>query len=409
MKNKIELLAPAGSLSKLKTAVIYGADAVYAGGKNFGLRTASDNFTIEELREGIDFAHKHGAKVYITVNSFLRGYEFETLADYAAQLEEIGADAAIVSDLGVFSVLKKAAPKLQLHISTQANCVNAYTCMAWKELGASRIVLARELTLPEIKEITSMTGGNPEIECFIHGAMCVSYSGRCLLSGYMAGRDSNRGDCAQPCRWNYRLVEEKRPGEYYPIYEDERGTFIFNSKDLCLVRRLPDLINAGVNSFKIEGRVKSEFYVATVVAAYRRAIDAYMKDPEGYTFDEDIMRELEKVSHREYYEGFLKDPSGQGQIYGSSSYIRSFEYSAFVEGYEKDKGLIRVRQRNKFSVGDKLEILTPDAGVISFSPEKLYDKDMKEISSAPNADALIYIPFDREISEYSMLRKCSGK
>ncbi len=280
---KPELLAPAGSLAKLKYAVMYGADAVYIGGEAFSLRVAAKNFTAEEIKEGIDFAHKRGAKVYITANIIPHNSDLEKFPDFVREVSDIGADAIIVSDLGTFSVVRSVAPNLDVHISTQANNTNYASANMWHSMGAKRVVLARDLSFKEIREIRDKTDPQLEIECFVHGAMCVSYSGRCLLSNYLTHRDSNRGACSHPCRWKYYLMEEKRPGEYMPVFENERGTFIFNSKDLCMIEHIPQLIDSGITSFKIEGRVKNELYVATVVKAYRQAIDAYFENPENYT------------------------------------------------------------------------------------------------------------------------------
>lgn len=299
MNKKIELLAPAGNLYKLKIALKYGADAVYIGGEAFSLRTAADNFTSAEMREGIEFAHAMGKKVYVTANIIPHNRDLNEMANYFKEIYELGADAVLISDLGAFQLCRKAAPELEIHISTQANNTNCATVNAWQSLGASRVVLARELTLNEVREIADKT--SCELEIFMHGAMCVSYSGRCLLSNYMTCRDSNQGACSHPCRWNYSLMEEKRPGEYFPVYENERGTFIFNSKDLCMINHIPELIESGVASLKIEGRVKSEYYVATIVQAYRNAIDAYLADPAGYKYDPRWYSEVCKVSHREYY------------------------------------------------------------------------------------------------------------
>jgi len=405
MNKKIELLAPAGSLLKLKVAVTYGADAVYCAGKKFGLRTASDNFTTEELKEGLKFAHDRGVKLYVTLNTYPRNDEIREIKNYIKELSDIGVDAVIVSDLGVFDLVRKTAPQLEIHVSTQANTVNFLTAAKWYELGAKRIVLARELSLAEIKDLRANTPKDLDIECFVHGAMCISYSGRCLLSNYMTGRDSNRGDCAQPCRWKYFLMEEKREGQYFPVYEDEKGTFIMNSKDLCLIRRIPDLVDAGVMSFKIEGRVKSEFYVATIVGAYRRAIDAYLKDPENYVFNEDWYEEILKVSHRDYFEGFINGRFDNGQIQTSSSYIRDYEIVAFVEGYDFDKKMIIAKQRNKFYKSDELELLIPREDSIIFRADRILNENFEEVDSTPHADMKLYIPFEKSVPEYTMIRK----
>ena len=320
--NKPEILAPAGSLAKLKYAVMYGADAVYIGGEAFSLRVAAKNFTLEEIKEGIEFAHQRGAKEYITANIIPHNSDLDSFPDFVRQVASLGADAIIISDLGAFSIVREVAPELDIHVSTQANNTNYASANMWYKLGAKRVILARDLSFEEIKEIRSKTPSDMEIECFVHGAMCVSYSGRCLLSNYLTHRDSNRGACSHPCRWKYYLMEEKRPGEYMPVFENERGTFIFNSKDLCMIEHIPELMDAGVTSFKIEGRVKNELYIATVVKAYRDAVDAYFENKDNYKVNEDILTELTKVSHREYTDGFyFGKPTERHQLYTSNTYI----------------------------------------------------------------------------------------
>lgn len=403
--NKIELLAPAGNLEKLKTAVLYGADAVYLGGECFSLRTAADNFNDEQLKEGIEFAHNAGVKVHIAMNIIPHNRDLDKMKAFILKLKKFDIDAAIVADIGAFSLVKSIAPELEVHVSTQANNVNYASAAMWHELGAKRVVLARELSMDEIREIREKTDKNLELEMFVHGAMCMSYSGRCLLSNYMTGRDSNYGDCAQPCRWNYRLVEEKRPGEYMPVAETERGTFIFNSKDLCLIEHIPEIIESGVSSIKIEGRVKSEYYVATVVKAYREAIDEYYKDPKNYVFDERYKQELCKVSHRDYWEGFyfgrnMKD----GQVYGSSSYIRDYDIVGFVTG--GDDELTFVEQRNKFGMGDEVEIIQPGVkGYKTCKVEFLQDENGTDILTAPHAAMKLKMNFNEKIKPWSMIRK----
>ncbi len=330
--NKPELLAPAGSLSKLKYAIEYGADAVYVGGESFSLREAAENFTLSELKEGIEFAHERGKKVYITANIIPHNRDLKAFETYIREVADMGADAAIISDLGLFDIARRAAPDLDIHISTQANNVNYASANAWYKLGAKRIIVARELSVEEIAEIRKNIPPDLEIECFVHGAMCISYSGRCLLSNYMTGRDSNQGACAHPCRWKYYLMEEKRPGEYMPVFENERGTFIYNSKDLCMIRHLKELCEAGVSSLKIEGRVKTEYYVATVTKAYRDALsDVFENKP----FNEENYKELEKVSHREYTTGFFFGrPGGSEQLYTTSSYKRLYDLVGTVIKYD---------------------------------------------------------------------------
>lgn len=402
---QIELLAPAGNLYKLKIALKYGADAVYIGGESFSLRTAADNFTRDEMAEGIDFAHKIGKKVYITANIIPHNADLEAMEDYFKEIYALGADAVLVSDLGAFFLCKKAAPELEIHISTQANNTNYETVRAWRGLGASRVVLAREMTIGEVREIADK---NPdcELEAFVHGAMCVSYSGRCLLSNYMTCRDSNQGACSHPCRWNYALVEEKRPGEYYPIFENERGSFIFNSKDLCMINHIPELIESGITSLKIEGRVKSEYYVATVVQAYRNAIDAYLADPEGYVYDGRLFDEICKVSHREYYTGFFFGIPPEGaQIYGSSSYIRDYDIVGIVEDYDPGAGIAKIAQRNRFFVGDEIEVIQPMKPFFTMRVGNMTDENGQPLEAARHAAMTVYLKMDTPVVKDAMLRK----
>src|SRR5690554_4163541 len=310
--NKIEILAPAGNMENLKMAITYGADAVYIGGKQFGLRAFANNFTIEQMNEAVTYAHQKGKRVYVTLNIFPRNEDFSQMGDYIRALADIKIDALIISDPGILTLVKELAPELEIHLSTQANNTNWYSANFWHEQGVKRIILARELSLKEISEIRKNTPDTLELEAFVHGAMCISYSGRCLLSNVFTGRDANRGECAHPCRWKYHIVEDKRPGEYYPIFEDDRGTYIMNSKDLCMIEHIPELINAGIDGFKIEGRMKSSYYVATVVQAYRREIDDYLKDQETYMWDPERMDEIKKVSHRAFTTGFyFRKPAGE--------------------------------------------------------------------------------------------------
>lgn len=403
--NRPELLAPAGDLEKLKTAVLYGADAIYAGGEEFSLRTACDNFTPEQLKYGIDFAHQHGKKIYIAVNVIMKNRDLEPLSRFAEQLYNYGADGVIVSDLGGFNVIKKAAPKLDIHVSTQANIVNWQSAEMWHKLGAKRVVLARELNCDEVTEIRKNTSPDLELELFVHGAMCISYSGRCLLSNYMTGRDSNKGDCAQSCRWNYHLVEEKRPGEYMRITESENGSFIFNSKDMCLIEYLPEIINSGVSSLKIEGRVKSEYYVATVVKAYREEIDRYLENPEKYVFDQSKLEELCKISHRHYSRGFWhNDCRENGQIYETSAYIRDYDIVGTVVKCDPD-GNATIYQRNKFSVGEEIEILRPKGEFLKFTIDSMTNSKGESIQSAPHAQMEVNMKLPKYVPENSMLRR----
>lgn len=403
---KPELLAPAGSLAKLKYAVMYGADAVYIGGEAFSLRVAAKNFTAEEIKEGIDFAHKRGAKVYITANIIPHNSDLEKFPDFVREVSDIGADAIIVSDLGTFSVVRSVAPNLDVHISTQANNTNYASANMWHSMGAKRVILARDLSFKEIREIRDKTDPSLELECFVHGAMCVSYSGRCLLSNYLTHRDSNRGACSHPCRWKYYLMEEKRPGEYMPVFENERGTFIFNSKDLCMIEHIPQLIGAGITSFKIEGRVKNELYVATVVKAYRQAIDAYFENPENYTVDKEILNELEKVSHREYTSGFyFGKPTEEQQLYTSNTYIQEYGIVGVVRSWDKESKTAVIEQRNKFEQGDTLEVLTPVGENFTITASDMKDENGEPIESAPHAQMIVTLHSDKPMGEYCVLRK----
>ena len=402
--NKPELLAPAGSLAKLKYAIMYGADAVYIGGEAFSLRVAAKNFTIEEIKEGIDFAHERGAKVYITANIIPHNSDLDSFPEFVKQVDELGADAIIISDLGAFSIVREVAPNLDIHVSTQANNTNYASANMWYKLGAKRVILARDLSFGEIETIREKTPADMEIECFVHGAMCVSYSGRCLLSNYLTHRDSNRGACSHPCRWKYYLMEEKRPGEYMPVFENERGTFIFNSKDLCMIEHIPQLIKAGVTSFKIEGRVKNELYVATVVKAYRDAIDAYFATGDGKVNDE-ILTELTKVSHREYTDGFyFGKPTEKHQLYTSNTYIQEYTIAAVVKSYDEASGEAILEQRNKFEKGDVLEVLNPSGQNFSFIADEMYDEWDNLIESAPHAQMTVKLKLPGPVADFAILR-----
>ena len=403
---KIELLAPAGNLEKLKMAILFGADAVYIGGQRFGLRASADNFSPEDMKLGVDFAHERGCKVYVTVNIIPHNQDLTGLPEYIKQLESTGVDAVIVSDPGVFTIVRSTAPDMEIHISTQANNTNYLSAKFWYELGAKRVVVARELSFEEISEMAALTPADLDIEAFIHGAMCISYSGRCLLSNYMTGRDSNKGACSHPCRWKYSLVEEKRPGEYYPVYEDERGTYIFNSKDLCMIEYIPQLIGAGIFSFKIEGRMKSSFYVATVVSAYRKAIDAYMADPENYTFDPQWLVELSKASHREYTTGFyFNKTTEKDQIYHTSSYIREYDFVGMVLEYDKVTGIAKIEQRNRMIVGDEIEVVIPGKDYFIQTIEAMKNEEGESIRTAPHAQMTVYMPMQQEVLPFTILRK----
>jgi len=403
---KVELLAPAGNLYKLKIALKYGADAVYIGGEAFSLRTAADNFTPEEMKEGIEYAHQMGKKVYITANIIPHNRDLDKMEKYFKEIYEMGADAVLVSDLGAFNLCKKAAPNLEIHISTQANNTNYATVQSWHDMGAKRVVLAREMTLSEAREIKDNISKECELEIFMHGAMCVSYSGRCLLSNYMTARDSNYGACSHPCRWNYALMEEKRPGEYMPVFENERGTFIMNSKDLCMIEHIPELIASGVSSLKIEGRVKSEYYVATIVGAYRKAIDAYYENPQKYEFNPAWLDEVKKVSHRDYYTGFFFGiPDTGAQIYGSSSYIRECDIVGIVLDYDEKTGIAKVTQRNRFFRGDEIEVIQPMKDYFVQKAQVLKNENMEDIDVANHAAMTLYIKMDRPVVKDAMLRK----
>ncbi|WP_094603379.1 U32 family peptidase [Sporomusa silvacetica] len=404
---KPELLAPAGNLEKLKMALIYGADAVYMGGKSFGLRAFGDNFDDTELEQGIDFAHSLGKKAYITINIFPHNNDLLGLPEYIKRLATIGADAILVSDLGVFRIARQVAPTLPIHISTQANSTNWSTAQFWKELGATRVVLARELSLTDIKLIRQKV--NIELEAFVHGAMCMSYSGRCLISNYLTGRDANRGECAQPCRWKYHLMEESRPGVYLPVVEDERGTYIFNSKDLCLISHIPELMDSGLHSFKIEGRMKSVHYVATVIKVYREAIDSYASSSAPFIVKQEWLDELQKVSHREYTTGFyFNKPTQQDQIYTSSSYIQTHNFIGLVKEYNPSTGMAVVEQRNNMKVGEKIEIMQPGMSNFVQTISQMFDSEGNSISVAPHPQQIVTLPMSQPVVPYAMLRRPQG-
>jgi len=406
-----ELLAPAGDMEKLQAALAYGADAVYMGGPAFGLRAMAKNFSIKEMEEAVSYAHSQRARAYVTVNIFAHQEDFQGLPDYLKAVEQAGADALIISDPGVFSLAREIVPNMELHISTQANVTNARAALFWHKQGAKRIILARELSLEEIRSVKEQLPDSLELEAFVHGAMCISYSGRCLLSNYMSGRDSNRGACAQPCRWEYALVEKSRPGEYQPVFEDDRGTYIYNSKDLCLIEYLPELIQAGVSSFKIEGRMKTPYYVAVTVKAYREAIDDYFKNPDKYQSRKaEYLEQLKKTSHRLFTTGFLLGkPDGGQQTYESSSYIRNWDFAGKVLEYNKDTKMALVEQRNKISAGDEVEIFTPKGPGFVETIKEMYNEEGEPIQSAPHAQQKVFIKMEAEVLPGDMLRKESGK
>ncbi|MDS0526418.1 U32 family peptidase [Clostridium sp. SHJSY1] len=408
MKSKFkkpELLAPAGSLEKLKIAFQYGADAVYFGGELFSLRAAAKNFSYEDMKEGVKIAHNLGKKMYCTINVMPRNEELDKLPEFLKKLEEIGIDAVLVSDLGVFSMVKKYS-NLPIHISTQANTVNYEACNMWESLGAERVVLARECSLKEIKEIRENISAELELEVFVHGSMCISYSGRCLLSSYMASRDSNRGSCAQSCRWKYSLMEQKRENEYFPIEEDSHGTYIMNSKDLCMIEYIPELMEAGITSLKIEGRNKSEYYVAIIVNAYRKAIDLYYSNPENYELPKVLFDEMYKVSHREYHTGFFfNEPKTEGIIYNTNDHVREYDVVAIVHEYDEENQIALCRQRNKFVLGDRVEILSPNSVGESFVVENLYNEDGENIESCPHPGMMCKIKIPFKVEKNSFIRK----
>ncbi|SUP42135.1 peptidase U32 family protein [Veillonella criceti] len=409
MNRQIEVLSPAGNMDKLKMAIRYGADAVYCAGQSFGLRASSSNFSNEQLKEAVDFVHSHGKKIYVTCNIIPHNEDLVGLEDYLKFLESIGVDAIIVADLGIFLLAKRVAPNLERHVSTQANTTNYLTTEFWKEQGASRVVVAREVSIADIK--TMKEAADIEIEAFVHGAMCISYSGRCLLSNYFTTRDANRGQCTQACRWKYSLVEENRPGEYYPIEEDQHGTYIFNSKDLCLLKYIPDLVEAGVDSLKIEGRMKSVHYAATVTKVYREAVDTYLADPAHYEVKPEWIEELEKISHRPYTEGFsVEKPDETAQNYGASSNTQTHDFIGLVEGYNAEEGYAYLEQRNNFKVGDEVEFCQPHGELVHHVITKMTDEDGNEITVAPHAQMKVRLYIDTPLEEYAMMRrKCKVK
>ena len=402
----IELLAPAGDLERLKTAFVYGADAVYIGGEIFGMRSAAKNFNKEDMAEGIKFAHERGKRVFVTVNIIPRNEEFEQLEAYLKELDEIGVDAVIVSDPGVFSVVKKVIPNMEIHISTQASTTNSFAASFWYNQGAKRVVMARELSFKEIKELRDNTPEDMDIEAFIHGAMCMSYSGKCVISNYTTGRDANRGACAQSCRWKYTLVEEQDNGEYKKVLDDVDAEFFFNTKDMCMIEYIPEIIESGINSFKIEGRMKTAYYVATTVRAYRMAIDEYLKDPENWKFNPMWLEELKKGSHRHFSTGFYLDKtSTKDQNYESASYVRNYDFIGVVRGHDEKTGLPIVEQRNRMFVGDKIEIIGPGKETVHATILEMYNEEGESIESAPHAKQIVKMKLDVEVEEYYMLRK----
>jgi putative protease len=400
---KPEILAPAGNLDKLKTAVNFGADAVYLGGSKLNLRAFADNFEGDELVQGIKYAHDRGRKVYVALNVFPHNEDLEGLEDYLRELYALKVDAIIVSDPGIIMTAREVVPELELHLSTQANNVNHKSALFWHKQGIKRIVLARELSLKQIKEIRAILPEECELEAFVHGSMCMAYSGRCLLSNYMTGRDANRGACAQPCRYKYHLVEEKRQGEYYPIYEDENGTYIMNSKDLCMVEYIPELVESGIVSFKIEGRMKSSFYAAATTKAYREALDSYWSNPKEYKFNPNWLENLQRVSHRRYHTGFYFGEAKQ--VHESSAYIRDYDIVGTVKEYDADTGRAVIEQRNRVFQGDKVSILRPIGDDVEMIVEEMKDSKGNNIEVAPSAQMLFSIKCPVEVKIDDILIK----
>ncbi len=405
-RNKIELLVPASSLEVLKVAVVFGADAVYIGGEAFGLRAKAKNFSLEEMKEGILFAHSHNVKVYVTANILAHNGDLEPVRTYFKELKEIKPDALIISDPGVFCIAKEICPEIEIHISTQANNTNYGTYLFWHQQGASRVVTARELSLKEIKEIRQKIPDELEIETFVHGAMCISYSGRCLLSNYFTGRDANRGACTHPCRWKYSVVEEKRPGEYLPVYENERGTYIFNSKDLCMIEYIPQMLDAGIDSLKIEGRMKTALYVATVARTYRKAIDDYLVSEELYRKNMPwYLDQISNCTYRQFTTGFFfGKPDETTQIYDSNTYLREYTYLGLV-GCVDARGFAKIEQRNKFSVGELIEVMKPNGENVEVEVKGIYTEDGTRVDSAPHPKQILYVDLDTTLDTFDILRR----
>lgn len=408
MKRHPELLIPASSLEVLKTAVIFGADAVYIGGEAFGLRAKAKNFSMEEMREGIEFAHARDVKVYVTANILAHNSDLPEVRKYFQELKSVKPDALIIADPGVFDIAKEVCPEIDRHISTQANNTNYGTYNFWYRQGASRVVSARELSMQELKELRANIPDDLEIETFIHGAMCISYSGRCLLSNYFTGRDANRGACTHPCRWKYAVVEETRPGEYMPVYENERGTYIFNSKDLCMIEHIPELIDAGIDSLKIEGRMKTALYVATVARTYRKAIDDYQKDPQLYRKNMPwYLDQISNCTYRKFTTGFFfGKPDDSAQIYDSNTYVKDYTYLGIVG--ETGDGMCRIEQRNRFSVGETIEIMKPDGRNVEVTVERILNEEGGEQESAPHSKQVLYVKLSECPEKYDILRRAEN-
>ena len=405
MKRHPELLIPASSLEVLKTAVVFGADAVYIGGEAFGLRAKAKNFSMEDMRKGIEFAHDHGVRVHVTANILAHNSDLPGVREYFEELRGLKPDALIIADPGVFDIAKEVCPEIDRHISTQANNTNYGTYNFWYRQGAKRVVSARELSLKEIRELRSHIPEDLEIETFVHGAMCISYSGRCLLSNYFTGRDANRGACTHPCRWKYAVVEETRPGEYMPVYENERGTYIFNSKDLCMIEHIPELIEAGIDSFKIEGRMKTALYVATVARTYRKAIDDYLADPELYRKNMPwYLDQISNCTYRKFTTGFFfGKPDDDAQIYDSNTYVKEYTYLG-IAGEIRD-GMCRIEQRNKFSVGETVEIMKPNGENPEAVVKRIVNEEGEEQESAPHPKQVLYVELSICPEKYDILRR----
>jgi putative protease len=394
---KIELLAPAGTFEKLKMAFLYGADACYLGGKLFGLRAGAKNFDIEEIAQAVEYAHERGKKIYVTVNIMAHNEDLEGLPEYLKKLHEINVDAVLISDPGIFLIANREVPDLEIHLSTQANATNYSAIEFWRDQGMARAVVARELSLKEIAQVKERLGDSIELESFVHGAMCISYSGRCLLSSFMTGRDSNRGACSHPCRWKYHLVEQTRPNEYYPIEEDEHGTHILNSKDLCMIEHIPELIKSGISSLKIEGRMKSAYYVATVVRAYRQAIDDYYEKGDDWEFKPYWLEEINKTSHRKFTTGFyFGNQYEKAQEYTTSKYVREYSFIGLIKEIDYEADCCKIEQRNKFTVGDEVEIITPGSKETIFTKVlKIVDSSTGELrEDAPHPQEKLIVKFE---------------
>lgn len=409
-EGKPELLVPASSLEVLRTAVIFGADAVYIGGEAFGLRAKAKNFSPEDMAEGIAFAHAHNVKVYVTANILAHNGDLEGARRYFEELKALKPDALIISDPGMFMIAKEICPEIEIHISTQANNTNYQTYRFWWQQGAKRVVSARELSLAEIRQIRDNIPQEMEIESFIHGAMCISYSGRCLLSSYFTGRDANRGACTHPCRWKYAVVEEQRPGEYFPVYENERGTYIFNSKDLCMIEHVPELVAAGIDSFKIEGRMKTALYVACVARTYRKAIDDFFESEEMYRENMAWYRaEIAKCTYRQFTTGFyFGKPNENTQIYDSNTYVNESVYLGMVDLVD-ERGFAKFEQKNKFCVGDVIEIMKPDGRNVSAKVLSMYNEDGEVVESCPHSKQVLYAELSEQVEKYDIMRTEAGK